>query len=155
MEIRQASGLTAEERETVRAIWNNEYPENLQLETPEDFERYLGNLSEKTHYLVKDGDVLLGWGLTFLREDERWFAMILDRSIHGKGIGSAVLDRMKAQHSTLYGWVIDHGNDRKTDGEPYASPLEFYKKNGFSVEADVRLELPTISAVRVLHHIDT
>jgi GNAT superfamily N-acetyltransferase len=149
MKIKQANGLTAEEQEAARAIWNNEYPVNLRLETPGDFERYLSNLSEKTHYLVKDGDVLLGWGLTFLRDNECWFAMILDRSIQGKGIGSELLDRMKSQHPRLFGWVVDHGNDLKVNGEPYHSPMDFYRKNGFSVDANVRLELPAISAVRV------
>lgn len=141
--------LSTREREAVRTIWNNEYPEKLRLEAPEDFDRYLDNLPDQTHYLVKDGAALLGWALTFLRDDDRWFAMILDRSIQGKGIGSELLNRMKTTHPALLGWVIDHGNDRKTSGEPYVSPLDFYRKNGFGVDKGIRLELPTISAVRV------
>lgn len=150
MLITQTHELTPEERKTVRRIWNDEYPESLRLETPADFEQYLDNLSGKTHYLVKDGNTLLGWALTFERENASWFAMILDTSIHRKGIGSELLGRIKAENPLLYGWVIDHDTALKRNGTLYASPLGFYLRNGFSVEREVRLELPTISAVRIL-----
>jgi GNAT superfamily N-acetyltransferase len=149
MAIIQTDRLTAEDQEALRAIWNNEYPEKLRLETPEDFERYLDNLADKTHYLVTNDAGLLGWAFTFLRDDNRWFAMILDRSIHGKGTGSELLNRMKSENHSLFGWVIDHSGDQKADGSPYPSPLDFYRKNGFEVDQEIRLELPTISAVRI------
>jgi hypothetical protein len=137
------------QREAVRRLWNSEYPESLQLETPEDFEHYLENLPEKMHYLVMENQHILGWGMTFRRETATWFAMILDSSIHGKGIGSQILQRMKLAHKELFGWVIDHGNAPKADGTLYLSPLEFYRKNGCLVDETIRLELPTISAVQI------
>jgi hypothetical protein len=137
------------QREAVRRLWNTEYPESLQLETPEDFGHYLENLSEKTHYLVIEDNRILGWGMTFQRETGTWFAMILDRSIQGKGTGSQLLERMKTAHRELFGWVIDHGEAPKADGTLYSSPLGFYLKNGCTIDPGIRLELPTISAVQI------
>lgn len=137
-------------REAARELWNNEYPESLELEAPMDFDEYLNRLSEQLHYLVKDDSgVVKGWAMTFRRDDETWFAMILDQAIHGKGIGSQLLQRMKAGHDGLLGWAIDHEQAIKADGSNYRSPLAFYSKNDFSVDADIRLETPVISAVRV------
>ena len=34
-------------------------------------------------------------------------------------------------------------------GKPYRSPLDFYIKNGFKVLPEIRLELPSISAVKI------
>ncbi|MFT4741942.1 MAG: hypothetical protein ACI9L9_002739, partial [Marivirga sp.] len=47
------------------------------------------------------------------------------------------------------GWVIDHSNERKSNGRLYISPLNFYLKNGFKKLSRNRLELDKISAVKI------
>ncbi|HEX7869633.1 MAG TPA: hypothetical protein VF455_05905, partial [Chryseobacterium sp.] len=74
---------------------------------------------------------------------------ILSENLHGKGRGTKVLNELKQNKNELNGWVIDHSNDRKINGEFYKSPLEFYKKNEFEVLSDIRLELEIMSAVKI------
>lgn len=145
--------LTSEQKAMIRKIWNIVYPDNLVLPTAEDFDRYLEPLGKKQHYLLKHlSGELLGWGITFERENNRWFAMILDDSIQRTGMGSLLLKRMQADQPQLSGWVIDHNNPIRTDGKPYLSPVEFYLKNNFKLEPETRLELPTISAVCIRYN---
>ena len=144
------SELTSEQKETVRLIWNNEYPERIKKATPADFDTYLEQLSHTTHFLVYDeSNNICGWAMTFQRDETPWFAMILDASLHRKGIGSQLLHTLKSSTSHLLGWVIDHTTERKANGELYASPMDFYVKNGFTVNTEIRLETPIISAVQI------
>ncbi|ASS49709.1 MAG: hypothetical protein A3D31_09015 [Candidatus Fluviicola riflensis] len=145
--------LTSTQKEAVRKIWNNVYPESLVLHTPEDFERYLETLGWKQHSLMENlSGELLAWGITFERENDRWFAMMLDPSIQGTGMGTVLLKRMQTGKSKLSGWVIDHNNAVRADGKPYLSPVEFYLKNKFTLEPETRLELPSISAVCIRYN---
>jgi RimJ/RimL family protein N-acetyltransferase len=145
--------LQPTEKERIRTIWNSVYPESLLLQTPDDFERYLEPLGQKQHYLMNDlSGKLRGWGITFERENALWFAMILDESIQGTGMGTMLLKRMQAGKHQLSGWVIDHHNAFRADGKPYLSPVEFYLKNKFTIEPETRLELPSISAVCIRYN---
>ena len=56
---------------------------------------------------------------------------------------------LKENEEMLCGWVIDHHDDRKINGELYLSPLNFYLKQGFDILKEQRLELPTSSAVKI------
>lgn len=158
LEIRKQETLSPDEHEQVRRIWNDEYPESLHLETARNFDTYLEKLTERLHYLVVEKDRVVGWAMTFRRDTDehavssgqmpRWFAMILDSSIHRTGTGSRLLDELKRDNDRLLGWAIDHDTAVKKDGSFYPSPLGFYAKNGF-VKEEVRLEIPTMSAVRI------
>lgn len=142
--------LNPEQREIVRQLWNEEYPVGLNLAAPVDFNNYLNGLTSKTHYLLETEDnVIAGWGLTFLRDNEQWFAMIVLRAYQGKQAGTQLLRAMQNNNPLLYGWVIDHSNDSKSDGTNYPSPLAFYLKNGFIADPEIRLEIPHLSAVRI------
>lgn len=46
--------------------------------------------------------------------------------------------------------VIDHDKDIKANGKQYMSPLNFYLKQGFTIIEDERLELATLSAVKIV-----
>lgn len=145
--------LIPTQKAEIRKMWNSVYPESLLLATADDFERYLEPLGKQQHYLLKHlSGELVGWGITFERENARWFAMILDDSIHRTGMGTVLLKRMQADQPQLSGWVIDHNNAVRTNGKPYLSPVEFYLKNKFVLEPETRLELPSISAVCIRYN---
>lgn len=131
-------------------LWNNEYPDKLSYRTLTGFENYLGNLTDQSHILMlNDTQNIKGWYFDFLRDQERWFAIILDSKLHGQGFGTQILNLAKEKEPELNGWVIDHDNDKKPNGETYKSPLNFYLKNGFELLSKNRLELEVISAVQI------
>ena len=150
MKIIETRSLSAQEKEAVMKLWNQEYPKSLAYSKMEDFDRYLNGLLEVNHVLLKDETgKIQGWYSDFKRDNEIWFAMILDDSIHGKGIGTQLLDNAKKRNINLSGWVIDRPENLKSDGSFYVSPLEFYLKNDFMIEKETRLELPHLSVVKI------
>ncbi len=143
--------LDPQEKQAVFKLWNLEYPKSLSYSKIEEFDRYLKGLENLRHLLIKDEEnVILGWYSDFKREGEIWFAMILDASIQGKGIGTRLIKEAKKSHKILNGWVIDHNESLKFNGSFYRSPLEFYLKNDFKILKNARLELSTISAVKIM-----
>lgn len=131
-------------------LWNIEYPEKLKHKSLAEFELYLNDLQQLSHFLLLDDLTnILGWAFSFERNSEFWFAIILNKDKQKKGYGTQLLNRLKQQHPILNGWVIDHDKDLKSDGKPYLSPLNFYKKNNFAVISSVRLETDKISAVKI------
>lgn len=131
-------------------IWNAEYPAHLAHKALTDLDSYLTGLGNPEHLLVTDeAKKVIGWLVTFDRDNARWFTLLLDRTIHGKGIGSHLLDIVKNSCKELSGWVTDHGNDKRADGSTYPSPINFYKKNGFRVLENIRLEKGALSAVKI------
>jgi GNAT superfamily N-acetyltransferase len=150
MKVIQSKELSPDEKLIIMGIWNKEYPVNLNHESLSEFESYLLNLKGRNHRILLDSeDKVKGWCFDFRRDNERWFAMILDSGIQGKGHGTDLLNELKKQNEVLNGWVIDHNNDLKANGDSYLSPLEFYLKNGFEVISNTRLELDEISAVKI------
>ncbi|MFD1753891.1 N-acetyltransferase [Rufibacter sediminis] len=143
MRIIEASALS-------HRLWNQEYPEKLCYHEMEEFESYLSGVQAQRHFLLVDEvEEVHGWGVTFEREVEKWFAIILDNKLHGLGYGALLLKQLQEKEDSLCGWVIDHARDLKRNGETYSSPLAFYLKNGFRVLPGVRLETEKISAVKV------
>jgi hypothetical protein len=151
MTITQTTSLTSEHKEAIRELWNQEYPQQLNYKNLSEFENYLNGLNDPNHYLGTNDDALIeAWAITFSRENEKWFAIILDQKIHGQGKGTLLLEKMKTNEQTLNGWVIDHENDRKQDGTPYKSPLGFYERNDFVICGATRMENEKISAVKIV-----
>ncbi|WP_431125929.1 GNAT family N-acetyltransferase [Flagellimonas flava] len=150
MEFIKRSSLAQSEKVQVLELWNNEYPEKLGYTSMAAFDTYLEHLKDSSHILLIDEDKKIkGWYFDFKRDNEKWFAIILDSQIHGKGIGSKMLELAKEKENELNGWVIDHSTDKKKNGESYHSPLNFYLKNGFEKVTGNRLELDKISAVKI------
>lgn len=150
MKIAKLTELNKLHKEQILGLWNNEYPEKLTYKSIEDFENYLNNLTEQTHYLLfNNKDEIEGWATTFIRENEKWFAIIISGKLHGKGMGTQMLNKLKEDAEILKGWVIDHHLDKKSNGDFYKSPLEFYQKNNFAVIHETRLELEIMSAVKI------
>ncbi len=150
MKIITYTQLNQDQKNSILSLWNNEYPKKLTHQSLESFENYLYNLEEPTHYLLyNEEDKIQAWAVTFVRENDIWFAIIVDEFLHGKGFGTQLLNLLKQNNLVLNGWVIDHNNDIKTNGDFYKSPLEFYMKNDFMIDPETRLELDIISAVKI------
>jgi hypothetical protein len=150
LDIIQTTELNEQVKKQILDLWNNEYPEKLTYNSLTEFDNYLHNLSNLTHYLLTNKEnLILGWALKFERENEKWFAIILSEIIKGKGLGRKMLIELKKEEQVLNGWVIDHNNDKKKNGQLYVSPLKFYEKCDFEILVDERLELDKISAVKI------
>ncbi|WP_313386324.1 GNAT family N-acetyltransferase [Chishuiella sp.] len=131
-------------------LWNNEYPIQLAFNNSEELEKYLQGLIDAQHlFIVDENNQIKGWAVVFEKDYEKWFAIIISNDLHRKGIGSKLLDRLKMYSDELNGWVIDHENDVKANGENYLSPLSFYNKNEFIEIPETRLESEIISAVKI------
>lgn len=150
MKIIETQFLSLEQKDSLMQLWNNEYPAKLNLKNIVDFELYLNGLSETKHYLLfDDSDEIQGWTFTFLREDEKWFAIILNSEIHGEGFGSLLMNEIKKNNTSLNGWVIDQENEIKHNATFYKSPLQFYIKNDFIICSEIRIENEKLSAVKI------
>lgn len=150
MEISVQSFLTNTQVEAICRLWNDEYPRKLQYDSINNFNDYLDNLGNKMYFLLTNEDgILLGWAATFLRDNEKWLAIILSSNVQGKKYGTKVLDEIKQYESYLVGWVIDKEGELKSNGNEYKSPLPFYIKNGFKVLEGHRIESDKISAVKI------
>lgn len=143
------NSLSPGEEESVMKLWNGEYPAKLAYDAVEDFETYINGLESPTHILVRLNKEIVGWATKFIRDQEKWFAIILSSSIQGQGIGSKIMSYLKTNEEILCGWVVDHNEDIKVNGELYVSPLNFYLKQGFDIVNEQRLELPTLSAIKI------
>lgn len=131
MRFSEKKVLSQIEKEQIRSIWNKEYPVSISHPTLESFENYLTSLQNTVHYLIIENELICGWGLTFDREHERWFALIIDRNLQGKGLGKDLIHQMKLKENSLNGWVVIENDSPRLDGSPYPLPIDFYLKNGF------------------------
>jgi GNAT superfamily N-acetyltransferase len=151
MRILESHDLSQAQKQIVFGLWNRSYPKKISYAKLTDFEKYLDGLNEQRHYLlISDHDHIEGWGFSFSRDAGRWFAIILDEQIQGKGYGTGLLSAIRQKESSLLGWVVDHDDEVRYNGAPYRSPLAFYLKNDFVVCPDVRLETEQISAVKIM-----
>ena len=142
--------LTTTQKEEILTLWNTVSPANISHDTIESLEEYLKTLNNVIYTLtLDDQEKVVGWFADFDREGGRWFAMLLDASVQGKGVGSSLLTQVKSRYDDISGWVIDHSDDARLDGKPYISPVNFYLKNGFEIVSDVRLELDYLSCVKM------
>lgn len=142
--------LSPEQKLALLKLWNSEYPANICF-NPTEFENYLTQLNDKKHLLLIDElERIAGWFFTFVREGEKWFAMIIRNDLQGTGLGTQFLNNAKKSETILNGWVVDHENYLAGNGKPYRSPIGFYLKNGFKICSEIRLETEKLSAVKIL-----
>ncbi|MEM9052477.1 MAG: GNAT family N-acetyltransferase [Bacteroidota bacterium] len=131
-------------------LWNNEYPVNLNYPSLENFDHYLSSLEDVTHTFILDENIkIYGWYFDFIREEEKWFGLILDSAIHGKGYGAKMMERAMVKNKELNGWVIEKDDYLLKSGKKYKSPLGFYEKLGFSKIPEEKLNTPNFEAVRI------
>ena len=150
MELIKKRGLSDLEMVELLELWNAEYPKTLAHSSIDSLNDYLTSLAETKHLLLLDErQKVRGWCFCFNRENQPWFAIIIDSKLKGQGFGTQLLNALKKEAQMLNGWVIDHNTYEKLNLEPYQSPLPFYLKNGFQILSEERLELEHISAVKI------
>ena len=143
--------LNPTQKKQISEIWNNEYPKSLNFTDSTGFDNYLAGLSDPVYYLLEDDSgEIIAWACKFIRDNEKWFAIILDQKIHGQGKGTTLLNALKENESVLNAWVIDKDKAIKLNGEIYKSPLNFYLKNGFLLCPEIRFENEKMSAVKII-----
>ncbi|SNR14600.1 GNAT family N-acetyltransferase [Tenacibaculum jejuense] len=149
MEFIKVSTLHYNEIQSLKELWNAEYPECIRYNTTNEFNNYLDSLIKVNHVLVKENNTIVGWYADFEREEERWFLMILNQKTQGKGIGKHLISNAKQNHSILNGWVVTNNDYKKSDGTLYKSPIGFYKKLGFTFFEDITLNSSGLKAIKI------
>jgi ribosomal protein S18 acetylase RimI-like enzyme len=150
MEIVSQNDLTARQKARIVELWNAEYPASIAYSDVSGFDEYLNNLGERKHYLLVDGSgEILGWAMIFQREGAKWFAIIVDGRVQDQGYGLKLLEALQRAEKRLFGWVIDHNKSLRANGEPYRSPLAFYRKTGFRVHDSEKIVKQDISGVKI------
>jgi GNAT superfamily N-acetyltransferase len=146
MEIIKTKHLSFAQTQQINRLWNEEYPVKLK----DRFGILLEGAQDYNHYLIEDKDnIILAWAVDFEKENEVRFSIIVDGSQQGKGYGRQLVKRLKNDLGIFYGWVIDHNDDKKSNGLNYMSPLSFYVKQGFEVLEDERINTEMIKAVKI------
>ena len=149
MEFIEVTTLQYNEIQSLRELWNAEYPSCIQYNSINEFNNYLSTLDKANHILIKDNNTIIGWFADFEREKERWFLMILSQKSQGKGIGSKLISMVKQKYSILNRWVVTNNDYKKTDGTLYKSPVGFYKKLGFTFFEDITLNSSELKAIKI------
>ncbi|MDB4918881.1 GNAT family N-acetyltransferase [Mucilaginibacter sp.] len=156
MKIITTHTLSNHQKQAALKIWNAEYPVRLLIPGMDEFDAFINPLINPKHYLlINDADEIVGWAATFSIETARCFLIMLSGTFHGKGHGTLLLNELKKNETQLFGWAIDHNNDVKANGNSYPSPINFYLKNGFAINNDLRLENEQLSAVNILWTAET
>lgn len=151
MDFTETKTLNERQKHEIIELWNSEYPKALSHHSLAEFDQYLDTLSEKNHLLLLDeNEAVKGWLIYFVRADEQCFTMLLDSSLHGRGLGSEFLNQAKKLTSELNGWVIEKDSEPKQNGENYRSPIGFYRKNGFEIREDIQLKKKNINGIKVI-----
>ncbi|MBT8319111.1 MAG: GNAT family N-acetyltransferase, partial [Gramella sp.] len=131
-------------------LLNKEYPVNLQYKQLSELEAYLNQLKDQNHILLLDeNNKVKGWYSDFIREKERWFLTILKSEVQRKNYGTQIIEIAKVDNSELNGWVVETNDYFKANGDPYRSPIQFYKKNGFKILKNKELNNDKIKAIQI------
>ena len=146
MKITKTKTLSEKQSLQINKLWNEEYPIKLK----DRFVILLDGVENYNHYIIEDDEQnVLAWAVDFEKENEIRFSIIVHSNYKGNGLGSMLVERLKTENKLFYGWVIDHNNDLKSNGEHYQSPMPFYLKHGFEILHDVRIESEMITAVKI------
>lgn len=150
MRIVRRKNLTSGQKYEIFDLWNTEYPQNLKYKDISELDEYLKKLADQNHILLMDeNDKIKGWYSDFFRDNERWFLAILSSDTQGLKFGTRIIKKAKEAHEELNGWVINLDNYLKADGQFYKSPTDFYRKQGFQILEDIKLETNQISAIKM------
>jgi GNAT superfamily N-acetyltransferase len=141
--------LSTDQKQAVAALWNTVFPSGLAFSETRGIDDFLASLEDVHFTLVSQDGTLQACFIAFIRDELRFFSILLADSAQGKGLGTSLLDRAKQRYRELNGWVIDSPAYQRGDGMPYASPLAFYTKNGFEIVAADRWDNDQLKSVKV------
>lgn len=148
--IKERAVLTDAEKIRVAALWSAEYPAEMAFSTVREFDAFLGTIQNHRHFIATTSDdEIAGWLVSFDRDGERWFSIIVDADFHGRRIGFGLLDAAFSRDRELNGWVVPIDGFPKRDGAAYRSPLGFYLKYGFHVVAGEKFAKYEIETVKI------
>lgn len=146
MNINKTKILTDKQKEQINALWNDEYPAKLK----DRFPILLDGVDWYNHYIIEDlNNNAIAWAVDFEKEKQVRFSIIVSSAHKGKGIGGMLIEKLKAENQEFYGWVIDHNDDLKLNGEHYKTPMPFYLNHGFEIMSDKRIDNEMIRAVLI------
>jgi GNAT superfamily N-acetyltransferase len=146
MEIIRIKELTSSQETQLDNLWNDEYPVKLSGR----FRILLDGLTNFYHYLIEDkNNDVLAWAVEFEKDNETRFSIIVRADQQNKGLGRRLIEKLKSDLPEFYGWVIDHDNDKKSNGENYRSPIPFYLKHGFTILHECRIDNEMLNAVKI------
>jgi [ribosomal protein S5]-alanine N-acetyltransferase len=145
MKITKLKNLSKSQHRQINQLWNEEYPVNLNNR----FDLLLDGIENYNHYVIEQDNRILAWAVCFEKENEKRFSIIVHQDYKGIGLGKSLINQLKIEYGEFYGWVIDHNNDKKQNGEFYQSPINFYLKNGFEIIPNEIIDNETIKAVKI------
>lgn len=146
MDIIKTKILSPTQAFSVNEMWNQEYPAKLK----DRFPLLLEGVVNYQHYLIEDDNQqIIAWAVVFEKEKEIRFSIIVSSVHKGKGLGASLIDMLKQEHQEFYGWVIDHNDDLKRNGELYITPMPFYMNHGFEILRNERIHSDMIRAVKI------
>lgn len=149
MKILRTKELNASQLQQIDQLWNDAYP----IKLSNRFRLLLEGVNNYNHYLIEENNQVIAWAVAFDKDNETRFSIIVQKNFQGKGLGKALINKLKVEVGEFNGWVIDHNNDLKQDGTYYKSPLNFYLKNGFELVPKERIDSEMIKAVKVRNKI--
>ena len=133
MKVYKKPDLARNEFSTIYGIWNSVYPSQAAFSNESGFEEYLGKAGNPTHYCAFFDNALVGWLMTFDREDKRWFTVLVTPESQGLGVGRELLKKVKKDELEINGWILEEDHYVTSSGNSYKSPRAFYLKNGFEI----------------------
>jgi GNAT superfamily N-acetyltransferase len=146
MNLVKCEPLSKNQFEQINLLWNKMYP----IQLSNRFPLLLEEARNCVHYLMKDdNETICAWAVVFEKDNETRFSIIVDEKHQKKGLGKMLIQALKNDFTHLYGWVIDHDEDLKANGENYRSPLHFYLNNGFQIVPNARIENEFLKAVKI------
>lgn len=146
MKIISTKILSEKQSSQINQLWNDEYP----LKLKDRFPILLDGADWYNHYVVLDeAENVVAWAVDFEKEKQIRFSIIVSSKHKGKGLGGLLIAQLKEENKEFYGWVIDHNDDLKSNGEYYQTPMPFYLKHGFEILNDIRIDNEMIKAVLI------
>jgi hypothetical protein len=133
MSIHITSTLTLAQKSQLFNLWNNEYPESLAYNSPEEFNEYFDTLPQAQHHLMlASNGTIQAWGFSFMHHKQTCFAIIINQNQQKTGKGTQIINSLKNNNPQLYGFVINNSLQYKRNGSHYQTPMPFYHKMGFA-----------------------
>jgi len=147
--IQRVPSIEEDLLQTVWSWWNEEFPVEFAKDR-QQFDQWLNGLAHRMHYVLFSGETFSAWAMTFDRDDERWFSILIPKANQGKGYGRQLVRALQQNEPRFCGWVITEKNLNNSEGRTYRSPLDFYLKLNFR-QTDIQQEFtPNIHPVKIV-----